>query len=55
MLCEDHPAKLNIAIVQVYKIQPCHCAGIIKQISEKLMCLSTSGNYTHVEILTGNS
>ena len=24
-------------------------------ISKGLMCLSTSGNYTHVEILTGNS
>ena len=34
------------------------CAKInygIEELSKGLMCLSTSGNDTHVEILTGNS
>jgi hypothetical protein len=26
-LCQSHVPKLNLAIVRVYKIQPCHCAG----------------------------
>ncbi len=26
-----------------------------KRISKRLICLSTSGNYTHLEIVTGNS